>query len=69
LGLDDILLDDATRGVANQVTGGFQNVSFGSEENLDTLVKEVSNWMLGNDPNARVVKQFEASIIDAEVER
>ena len=69
LGLDDILVDDATRGVANQVTGGFQNVSFGSEKDLDILVKEVSNWMLGNDPNARVVKQFEASIIDAEVER
>lgn len=53
LGLDDILFDDATRGVVNQVTGGFQNASFGSETDLDTLVKEVSNWMLGNDPNAR----------------
>lgn len=72
LGLDDILFDDATRGVANQVTGGFQNASFGNEKDLDTLVTEVSNWMLGNDPNARhatTLKQFEASIIDAEVEQ
>ena len=54
LGLDDIIFDDATRGVANQVTGGFQNASFGNEKDLDTLVTEVSNWMLGNDPLKRV---------------
>lgn len=71
LGLDDILPDDATRDVANQVTGGFQNASFGNEDTLDILVKEVSDWMLGNGPNDRRAAdpKLRAGVIDAEVER
>ena len=68
MGLDDLVPDEA-KDVASQVTGGFQNASFGNEEALDTLVEEVSDWMLGKGPNDRrgPRKQI-AGIIDAEVE-
>lgn len=67
LGLDD--LPDDAKDVASQVTGGFQNASFGDEETLDMLVDEVSDWMLGRSPSDRrtAPKQI-AGIIDAEID-
>lgn len=55
--------------MANQFTGGFQNASFGNEDMLDTLVDEVSGWMLGKGPsyNRAAPKQI-AGVIDAEIE-
>ena len=68
MGLDDFVPDEA-KDVASQVTGGFQNASFGNEEALDTLVEEVSDWMLGKGPNdGRAPRKQIAGIIDAEVE-
>ena len=67
LGLDD--LPDDARDMANQVTGGFQNASFGNEETLDELVNEVSDWMLGKGPSGdRPAPKQIAGIIDAEIE-
>lgn len=67
LGLDD--LPEDAKDVASQVTGGFQNASFGNEEALDLLVEEVSDWMLGKGPNdRRAVRKQISGIIDAEVE-
>lgn len=67
LGLDD--LPDDARDMANQVTGGFQNASFGNEDTLDTLVDEVSRWMLGNGPSySRAAPKQIAGVIDAEIE-
>lgn len=67
LGLDD--LPDEARGVASQVTGGFENAAFGDEDNLDSLVEEVSGWMLGRGPNdRRPARKQIAGVIDAEVE-
>eukprot|EP00578_Thalassiosira_sp_NH16_P006362 CAMPEP_0181122518 /NCGR_PEP_ID=MMETSP1071-20121207/25360_1 /TAXON_ID=35127 /ORGANISM="Thalassiosira sp., Strain NH16" /LENGTH=440 /DNA_ID=CAMNT_0023207501 /DNA_START=39 /DNA_END=1361 /DNA_ORIENTATION=+ len=67
LGLDD--LPEEAKDVASQVTGGFQNASFGNEETLDLLVEEVSDWMLGKGPNdRRAVRKQLTGIIDAEVE-
>jgi hypothetical protein len=55
--------------MANQVTGGFQNASFGNEDTLDTLVDEVSRWMLGNGPSySRAAPKQIAGVIDAEIE-
>ena len=55
--------------MANQVTGGFQNASFGNEETLDALVNEVSDWMLGKGPSGdRPAPKQIAGIIDAEIE-
>ncbi|KAL3768189.1 hypothetical protein ACHAW5_007923 [Stephanodiscus triporus] len=68
LGLDD--LPDDARDMANQVTGGFQNASFGNEDTLDALVNEVSDWMLGRGPHdSRPAPKQIAGIIDAEIER
>ncbi|KAL3810280.1 hypothetical protein ACHAXA_008648 [Cyclostephanos tholiformis] len=66
-GLDDLPND--ARDMANQFTGGFQNASFGNEDMLDTLVDEVSGWMLGKGPsyNRAAPKQI-AGVIDAEIE-
>lgn len=67
LGFDD--LPDEARDVASQVTGGFQNASFGNEEALDSLVDEVSGWMLGRGPSdRRPARKQIAGIIDAEME-
>ena len=67
LGLDD--LPDEARDMASQVTGGFQNASFGNEEYLDLLVDELSDWMLGKGPNdRRPARKQIAGIIDAEIE-
>lgn len=68
LGIDDFVPDEA-KDVASQVTGGFQNASFGNEEALESLVDEVSSWMLGQGPNDRRTPRKQiAGIIDAEVE-
>jgi len=62
LGLED--LPEETKDMASQVTGGFQNASFGDEEALDLLVEEVSGWMLGKSPNDRraAIKQIGGTI-------
>mmetsp|Transcript_27134 Transcript_27134/g.48974 ORF Transcript_27134/g.48974 Transcript_27134/m.48974 type:complete len:424 (-) Transcript_27134:351-1622(-) len=67
LGLDD--LPDEAKGIASQVTGGFKNASFGNEENLELLVDEVSDWMLGKSANdRRPARKQIAGTIDAEIE-
>lgn len=54
--------------MASQVTGGFQNASFGNEGALETLVDEISDWMLGAGPNdRRVPKKQISGVKDAEV--
>ena len=65
--MDD--LPDEARDMASAVTGGFKNASFGDEGTLDTLVDEVSNWMMGNGPSARRANEKQiAGLIDAEIE-
>ena len=61
-------MPDEARDIASQVSGGFQNASFGNEETLDLLVEEVSNWMLGKSASERRVshKQISGSS-DAEI--
>jgi hypothetical protein len=54
--------------MASQVTGGFQNASFGNEGALETLVDEISDWMLGSGPSDRRVPMKQISgVKDAEV--
>eukprot|EP00581_Thalassiosira_minuscula_P017406 CAMPEP_0183731660 /NCGR_PEP_ID=MMETSP0737-20130205/36079_1 /TAXON_ID=385413 /ORGANISM="Thalassiosira miniscula, Strain CCMP1093" /LENGTH=434 /DNA_ID=CAMNT_0025964449 /DNA_START=202 /DNA_END=1506 /DNA_ORIENTATION=+ len=67
LGVDD--LPDEARDVASQVTGGFKNASFGDEDALDTLVEEVTDWMLGKSPNDKRDRQKQiAGAVDAEID-
>lgn len=68
LGLEDLFPEEA-KDVASQVTGGFQNASFGDEEALDLLVEEVSGWMLGKGPtnDGRAAAKRIAGTIDAEI--
>jgi len=52
------------------VSGGFQNASFGNEEELNSLVEEVVGWMMGKGPSrtrsGRGSKKV-AGLIDAEI--
>lgn len=53
LGWDDLDLDDlppGTKDMAREATGGFQSASFGNEADLNDLVDEVCNWILGKPP-------------------
>ena len=49
-GLNDIELPDEAKMFANEVTGGFQQASFGEEDDLNAAVSEVCNWMIGKEP-------------------
>lgn len=42
---------EETRDMAKQVSGGFDNASFGDEGHMNALVDEVANWVLGKDPS------------------
>ncbi|KAL7471755.1 hypothetical protein ACHAXS_012043 [Conticribra weissflogii] len=68
LGVDD--LPDEAKDIANQVSGGFQNASFGNEDELNSLVDEVVGWMMGKGPSrtsgGRGTKNV-AGLIDAEI--
>jgi len=71
LGVDDLDLPEEARVMADAATGGFQNASFGNEEVLDTLVEEVSDWMLGKSPRSpsqRSGQKLIAGVVDAEIE-
>lgn len=71
LGVDDLDLPEEARVMADAATGGFQNASFGNEEVLDTLVDEVSDWMLGKAPSAsssNTGPKLIAGVVDAEIE-
>ncbi len=59
LGVDD--LPEETRAVAREALGGWQSASFGNEEELNALVKEVCDWMLGKPPSRPARWQQEQS--------
>jgi hypothetical protein len=52
-GWDDLEINDlppGTKDMAREAMGGFQSASFGNEEDLNALVDEVCNWILGKPP-------------------
>jgi Protein of unknown function (DUF1350) len=51
LGLEDLELPDDAKEMARDAMGGFRNVSFGNDEELEILVSEVCNWILGENPS------------------
>ena len=53
LGLDDLELPDDAKDAARDAMGGFRNISFGSNEELELLVSEVCNWIKGQEPSRR----------------
>ena len=52
LGLDTIPDEDA-RNMVKDAMGGFEKASYGDEEELNELVLEVCDWILGKDPKRR----------------
>ena len=53
LGVDDLELDDLppeATDVAKEAIGGFKSASFGNELELEEVVNEVCNWILGRPP-------------------
>ncbi len=52
-GFDDLDINDLppqTKDMAREAMGGFQSASFGNEVDLEELVDEVANWILGKPP-------------------
>ena len=50
LGLNDLDLPEEARQIAEEAAGGMTGASFGNEEDLNSLVDEVCNWILGKGP-------------------
>lgn len=50
LGLDEIELSDEAKQMARGAMGGFQSASFGNEQELEALVTEVCDWIMGKEP-------------------
>jgi hypothetical protein len=50
LGLEDLELPDDAKEVASDAMGGFRNLSFGNDEELEFLVSEVCKWILSENP-------------------
>lgn len=49
LGVDNI--PDEAKGIASEAIGDFKSASFGDEGNLNDLVQEVCDWILGKPPS------------------
>lgn len=49
IGLDQ--MPEEARGMAKEAMGGFESASFGNEEELNTLVNEICDWILGKNPS------------------
>jgi hypothetical protein len=50
-------LPEEARGVARSAMGGIESASFGNEEELNALVDEVCDWILGKGPSRRPQEQ------------
>jgi hypothetical protein len=50
-GLDE--LPEEARGIASNAMGGINSASFGNEEELNAIVNEVCDWILGKKPSRR----------------
>jgi hypothetical protein len=52
-GLDELELPEEARGMASSAMGGVTSASFGNEEELNGIVTEVCDWILGKKPSRR----------------
>ena len=81
LNLDDLDLPDEARGIAGEMSGGFQGASFGDETVMQGAVNEVCNWVLGKPPTRPArssatsdratsvgQRRLAGGVIDAEIE-
>ena len=81
LNLDDLDLPDEARGIAGEMSGGFQGASFGDETVMQGAVNEVCNWVLGKQPTRPArssatsdratsvgQRRLAGGVIDAEIE-
>jgi Protein of unknown function (DUF1350) len=63
LGIEDLELPDDAKEVARDAMGGFRNISFGNNEELELLVSEVCNWILGQGPTRQPIWRKEQPLI------
>ena len=81
LNLDDLDLPDEARGIAGEMSGGFQGASFGDETVMQGAVNEICNWVLGKPPTRPArrsatsdrgtsvgQRRLAGGVIDAEIE-
>lgn len=69
-GVDDLEIPEEQKDIASQVAN-FESISFGNEDELNGLVKEVSNWINGKGSTSTVSGgngRLISGIIDAEIE-
>ena len=51
LGIDDLDLPEGARPFVSELSGGFQNASFGDEDAMNGAVGEICNWIMGQEPS------------------
>ncbi len=51
-GVDDLDIPVEAKMFTNEITGGFQNASFGNEDDLNATVQEICDWLVGKKPKA-----------------
>lgn len=70
--ISDLEIEEEVKSVMGQFTNDIQQISWGDEVHLDSLVEEVSNWMKGKPPSESAGKyEYQprlSGIIDAEIE-
>lgn len=63
LGIEDLELPDDAKEMARDAMGGFRNISFGNNEELELLVSEVCNWILGQGPSRQPIWRKEQPLL------
>jgi Protein of unknown function (DUF1350) len=51
LGIEDVELPDDVKEMTRNAMGGLRNISFGNNEELEALVSEVCDWIMGKKPS------------------
>jgi Protein of unknown function (DUF1350) len=55
LGIEDMELPEDAKEIARDAMGGLRNVSFGNDEELEELVSEVCDWIVGKEPKRKPI--------------
>merc|ERR1719203_1584984 len=67
-GIKDLEIEEDMRDVVGQFTNDIQQISWGDETHLDSLVDEINNWMMGKPPSIRGNSGLLLGVVDAEID-